>query len=407
MFLEAIGKIADEIDFLAFHEPEFEMDPGVYERYTDHYQRVTRKKVNLFLVPKDAGRERAEVTYWVRGGICAFLDPFASPVLGFASLAGPTGISAMRACLTRHPAFVFAHRLAAMGLILSAGPALPPLFFDLDDVEHWALLRRIRSSPTWRLKIMRSVAVAPLFLAERSAIRAASCTFVCSEVDRRYVSRVFSPSVRVVRNSVKIRSSSAQVPDSPSLLFLGYYGYEPNVLAAGDPSPPDLAARPAAGRQCHTDHRWREVGGAEPSLGPGGAAHWFCQRSGCALQRSPCCLLPGANGKRHAGKDCRGCGIRKAGRRDAHRSRRNSEFQEEAEILIRDDAVGFAQACAELLTDEALCSRIGHAARQRALQCYSRSDIVDRIVADLARMLGPGGDEGSLEPVSRRAGLSR
>jgi glycosyltransferase involved in cell wall biosynthesis len=49
------------------------------------------------------------------------------------------------------------------------------------------------------------------------------------------------------------------------------------------------------------------------------------------------------------------------------------------ELLLRDDPESFAQACIQLLSDFALCERLGHAAYESVIRHYDRANIISLI----------------------------
>ena len=65
-------------------------------------------------------------------------------------------------------------------------------------------------------------------------------------------------------------------------------------------------------------------------------------------------------------------------------------FSDGAEILIRDDDIGIAEACVRLLNDDGLCARLGEAARTKAKSLYDRPVIRDRIASEFRTMLRSG-----------------
>ena len=51
------------------------------------------------------------------------------------------------------------------------------------------------------------------------------------------------------------------------------------------------------------------------------------------------------------------------------------EFRDGHELLLRDDARSFANACVELLANDSLCERLGLATHEAAVRYYSRAKI--------------------------------
>ncbi len=49
------------------------------------------------------------------------------------------------------------------------------------------------------------------------------------------------------------------------------------------------------------------------------------------------------------------------------------------ELLLRNDAESFAEACLELLHDTSVCERLGNAARVKTIQLYDKHNIIKSI----------------------------
>lgn len=67
--------------------------------------------------------------------------------------------------------------------------SLPPVFLDLDDIEHISFMRQIRQPPTGLATQLYYLQVPARFWGEIQAIRKARCSFVCSSRDRRYLTK--------------------------------------------------------------------------------------------------------------------------------------------------------------------------------------------------------------------------
>ena len=60
-------------------------------------------------------------------------------------------------------------------------------------------------------------------------------------------------------------------------------------------------------------------------------------------------------------------------------------FRHDEELLLHDDDAALAEACVQLLVDDALCMRLGSAARLRMQRLYDRSSISRKIREVLKR----------------------
>lgn len=127
---------------------------------------------------------------------------------------------------------ILAHRIEAMCPLLRAGGPLPPIVFDLDDVEHRAFARGLDLPPHYRAKALLRLQVPALQRLERRAAALAQVTFVCSELDRAYLETCHgSLGFHCVNNALPAQPVRAVSPE-PRVLFLGIYSYPPNRVAA-------------------------------------------------------------------------------------------------------------------------------------------------------------------------------
>lgn len=236
---------------------------GIYQRL-DAFMRALagHRVVALFFVPPEtdrseeaieSARARLAETWGVDLGL--ELCPRATPgdrgrwnayVPGVFSLSGQSRyrltsgveqVAAVRRRLAEEPDAVFAHRLTAMAPLLELPAVRAPTFFDLDDIEHVAFERRLRTPPLGPGKRVLRLQLPALKRAERTAIERCAATFVCSESDRNYLVRTYeTDAVETVPNAVEIPpptgllGEGADVPDR--VLFLGSFAYTPNREAA-------------------------------------------------------------------------------------------------------------------------------------------------------------------------------
>jgi glycosyltransferase involved in cell wall biosynthesis len=307
--------------------------------------------------------------------------------VGYVCTSGDTQLAAFEHGLAGRPDLIFAHRLAAMCPVLRTKQPLPPVFLDLDDIEHTRFLRNISQPPRWAAKRLGYIQVPALMWGERRAIKITRKSFVCSEADQRYLHR------RWRLNNVSVIPNSIHVPQvhpfqqSPTLLFLGTYAYKPNANAAEElitriwPTIRDACPKaklvlagdqpqriPSFGR----DHAGVHYAGFVPDLD---ALY--------AQTRVFCCPIRAGGGTRikiiEAAAHAKPIVSTSLGAEGLH-------FEDGREILLRDDAKVFADACIRLLSDEAACTNLGEAARLKAIELYDRRSIMRRIQAEI---LGP------------------
>jgi hypothetical protein len=87
--------------------------------------------------------------------------------------------------------------------ILRIQENLPPVLFDLDDIEHWLVVRAALDKASSDRRLVRLLHVPPVILAEYRAARLAQRIFVCSELDKLYLQKLgFGKGVICVPNSI-------------------------------------------------------------------------------------------------------------------------------------------------------------------------------------------------------------
>ena len=135
--------------------------------------------------------------------------------------------------LAREPAFVVAHRIPAMLALSGASNALPPTFFDLDDVEHVVASRQAMRAHSIREKAFAVMALPALFLEERRCVRRATRTLVCSDADAK-------SSAQAVRHGQRHRRAECAADaaarrsrrgDPHSMLMVAAYDYDETLMA--------------------------------------------------------------------------------------------------------------------------------------------------------------------------------
>lgn len=120
------------------------------------------------------------------------------------------------------------------------------LIFDLNDVEHISLWRRMKKTPEWpseRLRLLHTLALA---FGEYRISRFSNAVLVCSIRDEQYLNKIWRNNKAVyLPNAVKLRmnhrsqtlknkENSIDAKNHKPIIytFLGTYGYGPNVDAA-------------------------------------------------------------------------------------------------------------------------------------------------------------------------------
>ena len=312
---------------------------------------------------------------YVRGA----LDGTRSAVLR--SSANLPTLEAVRGFLRVEPDIVFAHRIAAMSAVRAAGAIASRVYFDLDDIEHIALARRVWNSPSWPAERLKLIQVPALAVAERRAIRAATMTFVCSGSDARYLRRFASTkAVAVVPNAVTLPAAAAPNPNTKTVLFLGAFGYAPNAVAA-DYLVTEIWPRVRAELP---DARLIIAGGNPELLKSRGTTDHSVEFPGFVPDLADlyaqtdvvCCPILSGGGTRVKIVEAAAYGKPVV---STPLGAEGLDFHRDTEILLEADAGALASACVRLLKDPALAARIGEAARARAARLYDASAIINSL----------------------------
>jgi glycosyltransferase involved in cell wall biosynthesis len=380
MFIEAASRLVDELDMLFYVPPGFDVSPPEVARMQVLLREMWGPKVNLFMVRH--ARNPQYQSNWEQYGAGIF-SIFRQE--DFYSVSGPEQVRALDDCLARKPDWILAHRLHAMCPLMRTVQSLPPIFVDLDDIEHRAHFRRVIGYPRWageRLKVLQTPA---LRAAELRAIRFARSAFVCSDTDRDYLQgRAKSGNVLTVPNSVPIPELADAFCEKPNLLFLGTFVYRPNIQAADflvekiwpliRAQVPEARLIIAGGEAQRMKHFHSPPAGVDyVGFVPNLDALYRDVRVVC------CPILTGAGTRIKI--------VEAAAHAKAIVSTtlgaEGLQLNNEQAILLRDDATSFAQACVQLLGDRARCESLGAVARCDAMLRYDRVAVVEQITTHI------------------------
>ncbi len=371
MFVDAIREVA-QLSLLYYVPPDIDVSPLSVANYRESLSNRWGVDLQLFLCRREELGD--EASKWARYGSGIF-NFFKQGVYRFGS--GRSQLKALDTALQSQPDMIFAHRLAAMCPLLLMGGTLPRILFDLDDVEHVAQIRVARQSANPRDKMLSYLYVPALVFGERRAIRRARETFVCSPSDRRYLSERWRlPRISVVPNAISIPRAQP-APEESTVLFLGNFGYEPNLQAARflikTIWPRIRKASPKA--------RLIIAGDCSDRIGYTHEVDYGIELTGfvddleALYRRSRIVAVPilAGSGTRIKiieaaayGKPIVATSVGAEGleMRDGH------------ELLIRNAPDAFAAACVRLLDDPDLCHQLGSAGRTAAEEHYDRSNVV-------------------------------
>lgn len=374
MFIEALKSLG-ELDALFYVRPETQLSADYVhdweERLSRHYEaRLTLNLCRLSPVTPPKGR-------W---------QEYIRPALSIANLfpflqtAQEEQVAAARRLLSRKPDLLFVHRLISMVPILLSDMPLPPIYYDLDDVEHVSFSRSIRQPPLWPGKPLQYLRLPLMKRWENRAIRVSRAGFVCSEEDKSHVKRAFGHDhVVVIPNAIDLPRARAP-GDGRTLLFLGLLSYHPNTVAA------DHLIR----------NIWPKVRSALPEarlLIAGARAEWlesYAEKPAGVTFAGfvddldklydevsvVCCPVLYGSGTRIKILEAAAYG------RPVVSTTLGAEglrLKDGDEILVRDDPASFAAACIELLTNRRMATRMGQNARLVVDREYERQAVVERI----------------------------
>ena len=226
MFVDALRDV-EELDMLFYVPSDIDISPKSVQEYKAILQEKWHPRLELFLCPQETKHlSRSKLDHKFRG----ILDFRQQDIMAVAN--ARTQVEALESCLDRNPDLVFVSHLTSSLPILKTKRKLPPIFLDLDDVEHKKLLSTARKPTNNMLVKLYYLQVPSLRKGECQIIEAMQKTFVCSEVDREYLSQNLGlKNVEVIPNSATLQDFQETV-QQPTLLFIGSYGYLPNIEAA-------------------------------------------------------------------------------------------------------------------------------------------------------------------------------
>lgn len=296
----------------------------------------------------------------------------------------PQVVQTLEQVLSRQPDALFIHRLTSICPALLTQHPLPPIFFDLDDIEHIKFMRQIRQPPTRLRTLLYFLQVPARLRGELRAIRLAHRTFVCSTRDRDYLTQRWQlPGVVSVPNAIAIPPAQALTPE-PTLLLLGGYYYYPNLNAANflieQVFPRVRQALPQARLIIAGSHPQAIRSYAQAPAGVEFTG--FVDDLEALYQRSRvvCCPIFSGGGTRVKMIEAAAYGKPIVATRIGAEGLDLTDGQE---FLLRDRPDTFADACIQLLSQDALSQPLGAAARAAAIRHYDRAHIIQMIQQQL------------------------
>jgi glycosyltransferase involved in cell wall biosynthesis len=282
--------------------------------------------------------------------------------------------------LDTRPDFVVAHRTQTMALLsrLPAAQRSMPIFFDMDDVEHVALARRLISNPKWPMERVRLTQIPAMMLCERRAVKAATRTFVCSESDQKYLGRLFGTrNVEVLPNTVAIPEQLPASDGKPTVLFVGTFGYPPNISAAAlllSQIWPAIHAQVPEAQLVLVGKKPENIPGYATNL-PGVEFAGFVPELApyYARARLVCCPILSGSGTRIKILEAASYGKAVV---STTIGAEGIELDDGTEFIRADSVEALVAASVRLLRDETEAKRLGNAAREKMRARYSRESAV-------------------------------
>jgi len=372
--VEALARVVDRIDCLFLTHARAECAPEHLSAHEDRLRRCWTPKLSLSIAQVVQPTTMTRWQSYVPGIYDFYSQQLARDITNEAA------VGAVCAALRTGPDVVCAHRLSVMGILmrLSRDIGRTPIFFDLDDIEHISLWRRLRHDPDWPMERLKLMHIPRLVLAEIQAIRSSRLTFVCSDQDRRHLRRLARSSrVEVLVNSTHFPASVRAGAPEPVVLFVGNFGYQPSRLAADvlvQDVWPIVRTRVPNARLIvagNSPELLRSYPTSDPTVTFPGFVYNLDKLY--ELARVICCPI------------INGAGTRVKIIEAAARSRaivsttlgaEGLTFENGSEIILCDGVASLAGECVRLLQDPAAAERIGIAAREKARVIYEHGVVV-------------------------------
>lgn len=375
LFIDAIKDVAS-IDFLYYISPNFDISPEKVANLEQEFTEYWQANATLTLCHRSTRKHQLLRRPNYLPGAFNFFEQ--KPYI---SLSGKQQVAALDTRLELKPDAIFAHRLQAMCPLMLTKAKLPPIFFDLDDIEHISLKRQLKQPAPYRKKDRGYALYLPsLKHAELKAIRKAKKTFVCSEHDHIYLTEKLKlPSVVTIPNAITLPAAQP-LATKPTLLFIGSYTYQPNITAAEflleQVWPRIYKAMPKAKLLIAGAHPDKIRGYQAPPLGVKFTG--FVENLDELYQqtRVVCCPILSGSGTRVKLIEAA------AYRKPIVSTRIGAEgldFVDGEAIFLRDNVQTFADACIKLLQNDQMCQRISNNAYAVASKRYNKTQILQQI----------------------------
>jgi len=163
LFLNALMEVSEALDVLFYVEPGVDSSVEAMRRAETDIWAAWCIRANITLCPVEEPASGSESLWdhYVRPTFSLFAQSL------YAGTSAAVQVGAFEAALERHPDAVFVHRLDAMCQVLLTRRSCPPVFFDLDDIEHIRWVRHLRQGPSWPGKRLYYLQLPALVAGER------------------------------------------------------------------------------------------------------------------------------------------------------------------------------------------------------------------------------------------------
>ena len=380
VFADGLTRRGYRIQFVFF--PRLQLVDARIEsaRVSRDMQRYWGLSAHVDLCPTGGSVAPQARTYWRQYGAPMFsaaLNPEFNEVIGAAQF------DAIRRSLDRGPTAVFAMGLETMLALDRLQTPLPPVYYDIDDIEHVQFRRSIGTVHSAMRRMLLRLEVPALVRAERRALTLARTAFVCSDSDRNYLVRRFGAvNVEVVPNTTAIPEDPVRKRGSLVMLFVGFLGYQPNrdavELLCSEIWPRLHARLPAARLEIVGDKAETHPRHAAPPKGVSFLGFVDDLPARYLNADVVCCPITTGGGTRVKLVEAAGYASAMVSTRIGAEG---LDLIDGEHALIRDEASGFANACVELMQQPQLAQRLGESARALAIARFSRETAVARVAA--------------------------
>src|SRR5215470_6225913 len=139
VFLDALQEMADSLEMLFYVEEGVDASPAAMQQAEADLRAFWGIRARVTLCPVAvADNPRGFVNHYLRPAASFFAQSL------YAGTAGPPQVAAFETALDASPEAIFVHRLDSMCPALLTRRPLPPIYLDLDDIEHVKVLRELR-----------------------------------------------------------------------------------------------------------------------------------------------------------------------------------------------------------------------------------------------------------------------